>query len=88
MRAFLFHYFVVDCSGLINTDMEKTRNEIKKSLYREKPIAVFICMTENGKGKYRTTLKSKVDVEFLIPENEIVGFNNEMPAQLLIRWMV
>jgi hypothetical protein len=30
------------------------------------------------------------DIKWLkrTPENEIVGFNDEMPAQLLIRWMV
>jgi hypothetical protein len=69
--------------------MDESRNEIKKSLYKERPIAVFTGMTADGKrGKYTTTLKSKISVDFLIPENEIIGFSNEMPAQLLIRWMV
>lgn len=68
--------------------MEKTKNEIKKSLYKEKPTAVYQNVNGKGEALFRTTLKSKVSVEFLIPREEQEGFEKEMPAQLLIRWMV
>jgi hypothetical protein len=62
------------------------RNDIKKQLYREKPIANYVMSTDNGLVLYRTKV-GNVSVLFKIPYKESVGFEKEMPAQLLIRWM-
>ena len=61
-------------------------NEIKKALYKEKPIAekvmnqddnvVYVCETSIG------------NVKFVIPNIEAVNFEKKEPAQLLIRWIV
>lgn len=81
--------------------MEK--NEIKKALYKQKPIAkIFDRETtdENkGNGYYYTHIKTNGDnnivrVFFEIPSDEIKNedgvniFKDEEPAQLLIRWLV
>ncbi len=65
--------------------MEK--NEIKKALYREKPIASLIHLFEGVKC-YKTYLENGTAVAFEVPSEEAVGFSSEMNAQLLIRWMV
>lgn len=60
-------------------------NEIKKSLYKEKPIAV----KSGFKGDYShyvTQLKNKKVIEFHVPLSES-EFENQVPAQLLIRWI-
>lgn len=64
-----------------------TKNEIKKALYREKPIA-----HKGVKGTeyvwFHTILKNDRVFHFQIPSKEATGFNKEEPAQLLIRWLV
>jgi len=59
--------------------------EIKKELYKQKPIA----LRTNYVGDYAhyvTQLNDASLVEFEIPNQEAT-FGNEVPAQLLIRWI-
>jgi hypothetical protein len=66
--------------------MEK--NEIKKALYKEKPTAVKLSEFE-GHWLYKTVLGNGETIQFSVPitemgENE---FEDQLPAQLLIRWI-
>lgn len=70
----------------------ENRNEVKKVLYKEKPVALFQNQ-ENGNNLYKT--KTSIgEVGFSIPEKEMVNedgkriIGNEVEAQLLIRWIV
>lgn len=69
--------------------MEK--NEIKKALYKEKPVAKRILNTgaEKDHYLYNTQINSE-DVWFKVPYGDMGAtcFEEEMPAQLLIRWIV
>lgn len=61
-------------------------NEIKKALYKEKPTAKktsFIADYYN----YVTQLENGTIVEFNIPKKEGEHFEDNIPAQLLIRWL-
>lgn len=66
--------------------MEK--NEIKKALYKEKPIAMFRVNCADYKS-YGTKLTEGTIIRFKIPFKDIGDnvFENEIPAQLLIRWI-
>ncbi len=66
--------------------MEK--NEIKKALYREKPIARFI-MIRQGNAYYCTTLKDGSTIPFIIPITDMgdADFSARMDAKLLNRWI-
>lgn len=72
--------------------MEK--NDIKKALYREKPVATrMMTGTDEEDGKYHwycTSLTSGAVVAFKVPEKEMGEslFESAVPAQLLIRWLV
>lgn len=74
--------------------MEKS--EIKKALYKEKPIAKYngtknsLSYPVISSDGYATKLNDGTDVFFLVPHKEMGEnhFEKEMPAQLLIRWMV
>lgn len=60
-------------------------NAVKKALYKEKPIA----LKTNYKGDfahYVAQLSNLTIVEFMIPLPEAT-FENNVPAQLLIRWI-
>lgn len=63
----------------------KNLNEIKKSLYREKPIAVknYNLSTED------TYIYETNSLEFAVPVSDMgdAKFNDNEPAQLLIRWI-
>lgn len=70
-------------------------NEIKKALYKEKPVAVrwghLNADKENGiRYLYSSKLDNGHTLNFMIPENEMgeTVFGKEEPAQLLIRWLV
>lgn len=63
-----------------------TKNEIKKELYKQKPIALETADYPTFKS-YQTTLEDGTLVIFDIPKDE-GEFDSEMPAQLLIRWMI
>lgn len=71
-------------------------NDIKKALYREKPIATIIddgvTGTRGSSAITIVTYKAKLSfctVEFCVPTHEmgIERFKNEEPAHLLIRWI-
>lgn len=74
--------------------MEK--NEIKKALYKQKPIAEFGY--DNGShAVYSAEVVidgSEEEIRFEIPKAELLDeddnniFGKEEPAQLLIRWLV
>ena len=66
--------------------MEK--NEIKKALYRQKPIAKKM-FEENGNYVYRTYLEDGTELPFIVPISDMgdAKFEDEMDAKLLIRWL-
>lgn len=72
--------------------MEK--NDVKKALYREKPVAKHMMNGQDEtSGKYRwycTAINDGTVVAFKVPESEMGEglFESEVPAQLLIRWLV
>lgn len=63
-------------------------NEIKKALYKEKPIAESAIEDLNDKH-YSATLEDGTSINFDVPSFEMgeTEFTDQMPAQLLIRWM-
>lgn len=72
-----------------------TKEEIKKVLYKEKPLAVEIEtisgggeVSDSGIASYKTET-SLGKVSFKIPYSEmgVERFEEEVPAQLLIRWL-
>lgn len=71
-------------------------NEIKKALYREKPVAkeMDVVSADNLSGTepysvYWATVNDTI-VNFVIPHSEMgdTRFQKEIPSQLLIRWLV
>lgn len=67
-----------------------TINEIKKALYRERPIAKCIWHNKRGDLKFQTTLRNGTRVTFDMPFEEAydsIEMHDEIPAQLLIRWI-
>lgn len=70
--------------------MAFNRNQIKKILYKEKPIAskVSYDLTMRG-GFYTYVAKTSVgNVFFRIPESDAPNnLNDDEPAQLLNRWL-
>lgn len=77
-----------------NILMMNKLNEIKKELYKQKPIAVFdytnrISEEESSSDVhliYKTNLNGET-LEFWIPEDEGKDFPEEIESQLLIRWL-
>lgn len=69
-----------------NKRMEK--NEIKKLLYRENPIAVFNYIRKGN--AYYQTKTIDVIIDFVIPVSDMgeANFLNEMDSKSLIRWIV
>ena len=61
-------------------------NEIKKVLYKNKPIAIKLY-NEDNKCIYACETPFG-RVLFCIPISESSEFKSEEPAQLLIRWIV
>jgi len=63
-------------------------NEIKKVLYKEKPIAhrqkIRLLPKEH---EYYHCITSLGEVKFKIPISEADGFEDKMQSQLLIRWI-
>lgn len=68
-------------------------NEIKKALYKEKPIAKAtrsISYTQDGElGQEYLADCSLGRVRFVVPmkDKSLEGFKSEEQAQLLIRWL-
>jgi len=67
-----------------------TKNEIKNALYREGPEAELITgiRVKDNFTYFDTSLNCGTVINFKIPINEAKGFDDTMPAHLLIRWMV
>lgn len=66
-----------------------TNNEVKKALYKEKPIA-FQVFKDEQRASYICSLSNpNGEVLFNIPLSDAVGANlqDTMPSQLLIRWI-
>lgn len=70
------------------------KNEIKKALYKEKPIAIrAFIVPDKTTGEifhhYRTKLKDGTQVKFKVPTHDMGNFvfDYKMASQLLIRWM-
>lgn len=68
-------------------------NEVKKSLYKEKPSAFLTETKENGDLKYTSTLLNGDIINFCIPKDETIDvdgkylFSDTMDGKLLIRWI-
>lgn len=77
----------------LTKDMNLT--EIKKTLYKEKPVAWQIndeTKTIDNKSVKLITYKTECSIGtilFTVPTNDMGDklFDNELPAQLLIRWI-
>ena len=72
-----------------------TKEEIKKVLYKEKPLAVEVEtisgggeISDNGITTYETQT-SLGKIVFKVPYSEMgeERFEEQLPAQLLIRWL-
>lgn len=63
-------------------------NEIKKALYKEKPVAVFQSI-EKGIVSYAAILNDNSIVRFEVPFKDMgeTPFLLNMEARLLIRWI-
>ena len=61
-------------------------NEIKKGLYKEKPVAK-LQQDSAGYLSYTCTLSNSYECLFEIPHKESSDFKEEMESQLLIRWL-
>lgn len=61
-------------------------NEIKKALYKEKPMAIKTGFEHRDYVHYVAQLSGKRIVQFEIPISEAT-FESNVPAQLLIRWI-
>lgn len=63
-------------------------NSVKKALHKEKPIAKVIAETNEHKG-YVCELANKQIIYFHVPIKEMgeKEFEDEINAQLLIRWI-
>ena len=64
----------------------KSINDIKKALYREKPIATN-KFNLGGFVYYEAVLSEIGTVTFAVPNKEADNFGSSEPAQLLIRWL-
>jgi len=79
---------------LKNYNPMNRKNEIKRALYREKPMAKYYPIWKSlGKDydyvDYRSELADGTQVHFRVPKEEHSDlFTGTMPALLLIKWMV
>ena len=71
----------------ISIKIAMDKNEIKKSLYKQKPTAYAYGIDAKDNCCYHTSLDDGTSITFTIPPNECEDFEDEMPAQLLIRWI-
>ena len=72
---------------LVDETLITEKNEIKKMLYKEKPTAKRFQRLAKS-ITYVTNLSNGQSITFKVPKEESVDFDKEIPAQLLIRWMV
>lgn len=66
---------------------EEVKNEVKKTLYKNKPKAIFSHIL-SGYAHYNTRIDN-IDIQFKIPVDDMgeATFMNVMEAQLLNRWI-
>lgn len=98
LNFFPNHFFVWVFKNILDKiesgeiDLKKSElneNEIKKYLYREKPTAKLIFSNDIKMIYFVKVPEHKIFAKFRVPKQEATdSFKNEMPAQLLIRWMV
>jgi hypothetical protein len=64
-------------------------NEIKKTLYKEKPLATLLYIRK-GSAYYFTSLSDGTRVDFEVPVNDMgdTDYLNQMDAKLLIRYII
>ena len=65
------------------------KNEIKKALYKQKPIASFMKI-KDGHAYYTASIDEDDALIFNIPVSDMgdADFRPMMDAKLLIRWLV
>ena len=65
-----------------------TKTEIKKAIYKEKPMATLTHI-KDGSAYYTTKLESGEVITFNIPVNDMgtASFYSEIEAKLLNRWI-
>lgn len=63
--------------------------EIKKELYKQKPIAILVFIRK-GDALYKTTLENDINIYFNVPVADMgdYDFTSEMDAKLLARWII
>lgn len=63
--------------------------EIKKELYKQKPIASLVFIRK-GDALYKTTLEGDKNIYFNVPISDMgdYDFTSEMDAKLLARWII
>ena len=62
-------------------------NDIKKELYKQKPRASMYGVDKDNNACYQTSLEDGTSITFTVPSAESENFEDDMPAQLLIRWI-
>lgn len=62
------------------------KDTIKKMLYKTKPTAIKTAF-KGDYFHYVAQLEGKIIAQFHVDKIEGADFSNEMPAQLLIRWL-
>ena len=65
-----------------------TKDEIKKALYKQKPLADMLMVYKN-EAIYETSLEDGTVLFFEVPVNDMgeTRFLSKMEAHLLIRWL-
>ena len=68
---------------------EKEVNEVKKKLYKEKPLAIFTSVAKDG-IVYESRLEDGTKIMFRIPLNDLgeSRFHPHMDAKLLARYII
>lgn len=76
-----------------NNSQIMDKNEIKKLLYKQNPIATFNYIRK-GTAYYETVVNAEFDIShkinFEVPVSDMgdADFKNEMESKLLNRWIV
>ena len=77
----------------MQTQTKLTINDIKKSLYKQNPIAKLLYVRK-GSGYYETTIEDvtlgSVYIQFRVPVDDMgdADFFPTMESKLLIRWII
>lgn len=74
---------------VIKIEIDDMKNEIKKALYKQRPIAELTHI-RGGKAFYQTTINENDVVRFEVPIDDMgdADFFPEMDGKLMIRWLV